>query len=437
MSSIEPRKQGPGCPFASTVNPEYLQRSLVEPEILTWPNDFYRAARLSDPIHYDEKLGMYLVSRYEDLQTVLRDPITFSLEQGWKSQFGGPHFEEFKQILIREGGGYFPDAILQDPPAHGRIRRLLQNAFTAHRVKTLEPMITKLYAQRIEQFADKGKADGVKDFAMPMAISIMCEQLGLNHADSDNIMKWAYAYTAQVGGIQSREQAIANAKIVCELQNYIIARVRERQAERKEDMISDLIHARSDDGKDAALTFGEIVSLARALVVGGNETIATALANLILFVATNPAVAAQLEDSIDDDAKLSRFVEEVIRIEPPARGTWRMTTKEVELGGKRLAAGARLMLLYASGNDDESVFDHPRTFDMNRKNLTKHLSFGAGIHLCIGMSLARMEVKVGVREITKRLKDIKLAIPVDQIRYVPTVSVLAMESLPLTFSRRR
>jgi cytochrome P450 len=200
-------------------------------------------------------------------------------------------------------------------------------------------------------------------------------------------------------------------------------------------MISDLLYARSEDGKDA-LTFAEVVALSRALVVGGNETIATALSNLMYFLATRPDIAAQLEEVRNDDIKLSRFVEELIRIEPPARGTWRMTTREVEVGGKKLPAGARIMLLYASANDDEQVLDKPRDFDMNRRNIGKHLAFGAGIHLCVGIALARMEVKVGAREIAKRLKDIKLAIPAEDIRYVPTISVLSMESLPLTFSRR-
>jgi cytochrome P450 len=127
----------------------------------------------------------------------------------------------------------------------------------------------------------------------------------------------------------------------------------------------------------------------------------------------------------------------VIRLEPPARATFRIATKETDLGGTLVPAGAVLAMMYASANDDENVFTSPREFDPTRKNLIRHLSFGAGIHLCIGMALARMEVKVGAREIIRRLKDIKLAIPVDQIRYIPTVSLLGMESLPLTFSRRR
>jgi cytochrome P450 len=113
-----------------------------------------------------------------------------------------------------------------------------------------------------------------------------------------------------------------------------------------------------------------------------------------------------------------------------------MTTKEVELGGTLLPEGAHLLVLYASANDDESVFSGPRSFDMDRPNLAKQLSFGAGAHLCLGVTLARMELRIAGMQIAKRLKDIRLAIPVEEIRYVPTVATLTMERLPLKFSRR-
>jgi cytochrome P450 len=255
--------------------------------------------------------------------------------------------------------------------------------------------------------------------------------------DVERVQRWTAAYTAQFGLMQTREQIIANAREVCDLQNYIIARVRERQAQRREDMISDLIYARLDDEDNPTLTYGETVSLARALLIGGNDTIATALSNLLFVVATDPEIAAQFYACAADDLRLARFIEELLRIEPPVRALSRLTTKEVELGGKLLPAEAHLLLLYASANDDDKVFACPRSFDMNRKNIGRHMSFGAGIHLCVGMAAARMELKVAAREIAKRLENIKLAIPVEDIRYLPTVATLTMESLPLTFGRRR
>ena len=126
----------------------------------------------------------------------------------------------------------------------------------------------------------------------------------------------------------------------------------------------------------------------------------------------------------------------MLRLEPPVRGLSRVTTREVELGGTLLPRGAMLFLLFASANDDEGTFESPRTFDMERPNIGKHLTFGAGIHRCVGLSLARMEVKLAAREIAHRLTDIRLAIPVEEIRYVPSIIMLSMESLPLKFRRK-
>jgi cytochrome P450 len=424
-----------GCPVAGG-DSGLGDISLADPSIIDHRLPFYRAIRARDPVHYDPKLGMYLVSRYEDLQKVSLDPITFSVERGYKEQYAKGYAEEFTQILIRDGGGYFPDAIMSDPPYHTRIRRLMDKAFTAHRVKLLEPAITAIVVEMIENLADKGRADGVNDFAVPMTIRIICEQLGVSHIDAEKIQRWSSAVTAQIGRMQDREQMIQNAKEICDLQNYLIARIHERQAESREDMISDLVHARAEDDERPTLTFEEVVSLVRALLIAGNETTATALGNLMLILATQPDVAQRLYDSVDDDRLLTRFVEELLRIEPPVHGLSRMTTKEVDLGGKKLPAGAHLLLLYGSANDDDKEFSCPRTFDVNRTNLGRHVAFGTGVHRCIGAPLARMEIKVAAREIIKRLDHIKLAVPLEEISYLPTIATHSIRSLPLTFSRR-
>ena len=429
MESMEAQAQD-GCPTLADM-------SLTDPQILAHPTGFYRILRAEDPVHFDPKLGMYLVSRYEDLHRVLRDPLTYSVEHGYKEQYAKGFAAEFKEILIRDGGGFFPDAIMTDPPQHTRIRKLMEKAFTAHRVKELEPRITSVVADLIDAIADKGEMDGVKDLAVPITVNVICEQLGLDHVDAHRIQRWSLAVTAQIGRMQNRAEMQANAGEICDLQNYLITRIRARQAAPREDMISDLVHARAPDEANPTLSFEEVVSSVRALLIAGNETTATGLGNLLFILATQPDMARHLSQAVDDERLLNRFVEELLRIEPPVRGLSRMTTKEVELGGKTLPKGAHLLLLYASANDDEAEFQCPRDFDIERGNLGRHLSFGAGIHRCVGLSLARMEIKVAAREIVRRLGDIRLAVPVEAITYLPTVATHSIASLPLTFSRRR
>ncbi len=438
MVSAETQQQQAGlCPVSGEGAVDLAAMSLSDPAILAHPNAFYRAMRREDPVHYDSKLDMWLVSRYEDLQTVVKDPATFSLERGYQAQYAKGFSDEFRKIVIKDGGGFFGDPIMTDPPYHTRIRKLMESAFTAHRVKELEPRITAIVADLIEGFADKGEVDAVNEFSVPMTISVICEQLGLEEFARDKIQGWSLAVTAQIGRMQTHEQMLENARQICELQNYLIKCIREREAEPREDMISDLVHARSDDSDNPTLSFEEVVPLVRALLIAGNETTATAMSNLLFILATEPGIAQQLADAVDDERLLTRFVEELLRLEPPVRGLARMTTREAELGGAKLPANAHLLLLFASANDDEAVFPNPREFDMSRGNLGRHMAFSSGIHRCVGLSLARMELKVAAREIVKRLDNIELAIPVEEIRYLPTIATHSIERLPLTFTRRQ
>ncbi len=424
-----------GCPFNPDVNPSLSDLKFTDPAIQARPSGFYRALREGAPVHYDQSLGMYLVSRYQDVDVVLRDAVTFSQERGYYKQWAHGYLEELKSILERDAGGFIPDVVNIDPPRHRRARRLTEQAFTRRRIKLLEPGFEALVGEMIDKLAGRGEVDGLKDLALPMSIRFIIEKLKVPDLDFETIRRWANAYNAQYSLMQTRAQFLANASQICELQNYVIALVRKRQERRDEDMLSDVIDARIDDD-NSALSFEELVATGRAMLIGAHDSISTALTNLLFKVATDPEIAARFYESANHEARMGRFVEELLRLEPPVRALSRMTMKEVELGGKLLPEGAHLLVLYASANDDEAVFSCPRNFDMDRPNLAKHLSFGAGAHLCLGITLARMELRIAAMQIAKRLKDIRLAIPVEEIRYVPTVATLTMERLPLIFSRR-
>lgn len=411
------------------------QMSLIDPEISARPKAYYDSMRANDPVHYDEKLHMYLVSRFEDIQTVQRDPITYSVEHGYAAQYSAGFFEEFKEILERDGGGYFPDAIMSDPPYHTRIRGLMDKAFTAHRVRELEPLITQIVVDVINELPATGPIDIVKHFSVPITIRVICAQLGVEQYNADKISRWSQAVTAQIGRMQDRAQMIENAKELCELQHFLIGHIKDRQENPKEDMISDLVHARIEGSDEPTLTFKEVVSLVRALMIAGNDTTATAMTNLFYVLGTQPKVAELLTNSADDDRLMSRFTEELLRVEPPVRGLSRMTTKEVELGGKLLPKGAHMLLMYASANDQEDVFACPRDFDMERSNLGRHVSFGGGPHRCIGLSLARLEIRIAAREVAKRLGNIKLEIPVEDIPYLKSVATHTIEHLPISYTK--
>jgi cytochrome P450 len=426
------------CPATAEEQRLIAEGTLLDPIVHKHPRRFYSAMRKLDPVHYDANLDMWLISRWEDIQTIQRDPLTYSVNKGYHTQQAKGFAEEFQQILQEKGGGYFTDAIMSDPPYHTRIRKLMEQAFTAHRVKELEPRIEKVVDDLLSEVvvgADgKGVMDAIADFAQPLTIRVICEQLGLDWSMKEKIARWSNAVTAQIGRMQDREEMLAHAEQICELQNYIIGKMKERELDPREDMISDLVHAVDPEGNK--LDFSETISSIRALLVAGNETTATALGNLVFILATEPEIAAQLEAAADDDRLMNRFVEELLRIEPPVRALSRMTTKEVELGGTTLPDGAHLLLMYSSANDQPDLFESPRDFDMNRKNIMKHVSFGGGIHKCVGLALARMEIKVAARQLVKRFGSFKLAIAEEDLEFLPTVATRSMASLPVTFEVR-
>ncbi|WP_319455625.1 MULTISPECIES: cytochrome P450 [unclassified Mycobacterium] len=406
--------------------------SFIDPAIQEKPFAYYRALRDGDPVHFEEDLGMFLVSRHEDLMAVLRDPIVFSQELGYYRQMAHGHLDEMKDILIREGGGFFPDVANIDPPRHTRARRLLSQAFGRLRMKALEPQFERLVDELIDGFVERGEADGLHDLALPMAIAFSMQQLQVDDLDMSTIKRWGSAYLSQFSLTNTREDMIRAAHDLCEMQNYLIELVRRRMHAPEDDMLSDII--RADTSDEEPLSFEELVATARALLINTHDSMSTAFTNILFKVATDPAIAQHFYEAADDDSRMGRFIEELMRLEPPVRALSRVTTKPVTLGDTQLPEGAHLLILFASANDDEAVFECPRQFDSGRVNIRKSLTFGAGVHLCLGIALARMQLLVAARQTAKRMGDISLAIPIEDIRYLPNAALLAMERLPLVFT---
>ena len=406
--------------------------TLKDPELAAHANEFYAAMRLGDPVHFDPVLGSWLVSRFEDMQTVYRDPFTYSANYGLKLFYAGAFAKEFREILERDGGGFFEDVAPTD--AHNpRIRKLLEQAFTARRVKSLEPGIVKLVTGMIDKIAERGRCDAVREFSQPMTIAVICEQLGFEQMDAERVERWSHAVMQTVSAMQTYETMVANAREMAGLQLFLLDRLRERQDAPREDITSDLVHAEGEDG--SKLSLAETLSLTRAMIAAGNETTATAVSNLFFLLATNPQQTELLRQVADDDRLLTRWVEEFLRLYPPVRCISRGITREVELAGKIIPKDAHMLLVFPSANYDENAFADPMRFDLTRSNLGQNMAFGSGANRCVGAALARMEIKVAAREIIKRLKDFKLEIDVAEIKFVPTVTTRSFASLPMSFSR--
>jgi len=414
------------------------EETRLDPIIRNNPFPFYRALREQKPVYHDPGIDVYLVTRYADAKAVLGDDETYSLEHGYQDRYANGFLDEFAEIMERDGGGFIRDLAI-DPPAHTRLRRLTEKAFTAHRVKDLEPRIRQIVIDLIDRVADRGACDGVADFGGPLTAQFICEQLGFDWSEvgTERVAIWTKAVLDQIGRMQTREDMLENAKVMCELQNFIIRYIEMREKEPREDMISDIVHAELQDSENPRLSRYEQISTIRGFLIAGNDTTATAITNLLLVLATQPGLMDELYPQVDDERVMTRFVEEVLRLLPPVHGLFRTAMKDVELGGTLVPKGAQLCVMYASANDDDTHFDHPRELDIQRPNVGTSLTFGSGIHKCVGLSLARMEIKVAAQEIIRRLDNIELAVPVEELTYLPTLASQSLERLPLTFTRRQ
>ena len=409
----------------------------LDPAIRNNPFPFYRALREKDPVYYDPGLDLYLVTRYHDAVKVLGDDRNFSLEHGYQDRYGNGFIDEFAAIMERDGGGFIRDLAI-DPPAHTRLRRLTEKAFTAHRVKALEPRIRQIIVDLIEPLADQGHGDGILQIGGPVTARIICEQLGFDWSEvgAEKVAVWTKAVLDQIGRMQTREAMQQNAAVMCDLQNFIIRYIEDREKNPREDMISDIVHARLADDTNPTLSRYEQISTIRGFLIAGNDTTAAAIANVLLILATQPRLADELYLELDNDKVMNRFVEEVLRLQPPVHGLFRTAMNDVMLSDKLVPAGSQLCVLFASANDDEAKFPEPRKLDIQRANVGANITFGSGIHKCVGMSLARMEIKLAAQEFIRRLDNIRLAVPVEELTYLPTLASQTLERLPLTFTRR-
>lgn len=427
-----------GCPVSGGMTLRG-DESRVDPEIWDNPWPFYKALRDQAPVFYDTKLNTYIVSRYEDAVEIMKDDETYSFALAFEDYAAG-HKEEFFEILRREGGASDSYRSTREGPEHMRRRRLQLTLFTFQRVKDLEDRTRQVVVDLIEPLADRGHGDGIHDIGIPLTARIMCEQLGLDFEaiGAERFAGWSRAALAQMGRRQSYEDMIANAHLLAEKHRLLVAAVKDHQDNPREDMISWLFDARIDDDERPQLAFEEVVGIVSGLMVAGADTTGAALANLMLALATEPEIVAKLQETVaaNEDRLITKFVEEVLRLYPPTHGLWRVPRKDVEIAGVQIPAGSQVCVMFASANDDEAQFPCPRDLDVSRPNLLSHMTFGGGIHRCVGAPLARMEVKVAAQEIIKRLDNIKLAVPFEDLTYADTFATYTLESLPLTFTRR-
>jgi cytochrome P450 len=403
--------------------------SFLDPQLQRCPFEFYQSLREHAPVYREPATGYYLVSRYDDLLEVKRNPKLFSNDYARVIATKRPPPEAID--LYRQG--YRRPATLQrtDPPEHNRYRKLIGKTFTISRVKAMGPDILRVVTDLIDRFPDDGEIDFVSAFGVPLPCYIIADQIGVPREQALNLKLWSDALLDPVGLMVSREREIECARLSLDFQRYFAEQIADRRRAPRDDILSDL--SSRIEGEDP-FTVEEVLNMIEQIMTGGNESTTGLLGSAMLRLIRHPEQQQYLRDR---PQAIENFVEEALRTETPVQSNFRRVTEDTELSGVRLPKDAVLVLRYGSANRDEQKFVDPETFDVCRRDASAHVSFGAGIHHCPGGMLAREETLIAFTELLRRIERFELLIPQDQVPYHPTFFLRGIRSLPLRVVGRR
>jgi pimeloyl-[acyl-carrier protein] synthase len=369
-----------------------MRLDLLDPAVLADPYPVFRTLREADPVHWDPEQGFWALTRYVDVLTALREVTTFS---------SAIHGERTSKDGLTSAGWF----VFQDPPNHTRLRGLVNAAFTPQMVQTLRPRVQAIVDELLDRAADARRLDVVADFGFPLPATVIAELLGVPSADRERFRSWS-ADLAAVGGLvrmaADRADRVRRARESGEeLNAYFRDIVRERRRAPRDDLVSRLTTV---DTGDRALDETEIVDACVLLLFAGHETTTNLVGNGVLALLRHPDELGRLR--VDPDL-IGAAVEELLRYDSPVQARVRVARHDVELGGRRIAAGDRVMALLGAANRDPDRFLDPDRLDLSRPD-NRHLSFGYGIHFCTGAALARLEGAVAIGSLVRRFPRLEL-----------------------------
>lgn len=371
--------------------------------------DWFNQMRTNHPVSYNEQTRLWQVFRYADVQRVITDHQAFSSE-------AIPGFSE--ETFLSE------TLVAKDPPDHRKLRNLVNLAFTPRAVNQLSERITWITQELLDAVRSQGQMDVVSDMAFPLPAKAIATLLGVPDEDWDIFRRWALGPESNSTSHTHEETRDSFLAMERQMYDYFTDLLAARRRSPCEDLLSTLSVAEIDGVR---LTESELVKFCLLLLAAGQETTKNLIANAIYCFTEYPDICAQL---IQEPDLIPSAIEEVLRYLPPVWFIFRRTKSEVELDGQRIPANAIVKAWNASANYDTTVFADPERFDIRREP-NRHLTFGHGIHFCVGAPLARLEARIVLPMMLAQLK---------QLQRVPAVPITVhfglvyiIQSLPITF----
>lgn len=392
--------------------PRSDEQVTFDDEFLTNSHESYARLRREQAVHQVRTPdgNAWLVTRYKDARSALADP-RLSLNKA-VSRTG---YRGFRLPPALDA-----NLLNMDPPDHTRVRRLVSRAFTPRRTERLRPRVRAVAGALLDRIEGQDEADLLAMYAAPLPITVICELLGVGEADRPDFRSWTDTMLAP----DPRRPELA-AEAVRALHGYLVDLVARKRRDPGDDLLSTLIQLRDDHDQ---LSEDELISTAFLVLFAGYENTVNLIGNGVVALLSHPDRLAQVRA---DPALLPTAVEELLRFDPPPQlAIRRFTREEVDIGGVRVPAGETVLISLASAHRDADRFAEPDTLDLSRAD-NQHLGFGHGPHYCVGASLARMEVEVGLGVLLDRLPELALAVAPEDLEWRPSWRNLGLRALPV------
>jgi cytochrome P450 len=389
---------------------------LLRPEVLADPYPLFRRLRREDPVHEDPQGRGWIISRYDDVERVLTDR-RFSAQRTLLAGNGEGTSSAVQAALARQ-------MLFLDPPDHTRLRSLFTKAFTPHRMEALKPQVATMVTEYLNRAEDAGGAiDFIQDFAIPLPVTVIAQMLGVPTADRDRLRDWSVAFGKLINGRILSPQELAEAQLgVLAFVKYFRDLIVERRQHPADDMLSGLIEV--EERGDRLNTEELIVNLI-LLLAAGHGTTTHLLGNGLLALSRHPDQWGRL---VAAPTVAPTAVNELLRYDGPVQSTGRQASEDIPLANKTIKQGQRVTVFLASANHDEAHFAEPEVLDLQRSD-ARPLSFGHGIHTCLGAALARMETQVAFSELARRFP--KLEVDTTAPQHNPSISFRGLMALPV------
>jgi len=392
------------------------------------PWEEFRWLRKNDPVHWDEKNQLFVISKYDDLVYISKNAQLFCSGEGTR-----PNMPTKLSIVD------------MDEPRHGQLRKLINKGFTPRMVSKLEVYFREMTRKAVDRVAKTGRCDFVLAISVPLPLELIAELIGIDKKDRDRFHVWSDDMIASDGFYHDPVVMQRATEAFSEYVTYLQDAIEERKNQPRDDLMSILVHAKEGGllGQDTYVREGarekvaeqdlemagdELLMFLVTLMIAGNETTRNAISGGISALIENPAERQKL---VDDPSLIPLAADEIVRYVSPVLNFQRTATQDTEVRGTKIKKGQKVLLCYPSANRDEDVFKDPDRFIADR-DPNPHIGFGIGNHFCLGANLARMEIRVVLEEVLKRIPDLEYTDGPPKMH--PSTLVRSFKHMPVRFT---